>query len=249
MNAWEKWEERVNIAGTTRRERDFNSTVRYITYKDPHSLSSHEVLINGAKQRITILNREEFDEKRIVALPGETLAHGGLVEFADNHWLITQVDANDEVNMAGLMQQCNYLLKWRDSTGKIIERWSIVEDGTKYLVGEDERQVMTTGGARFAVTLSKDEDTAKLKRGKRFLLYDPDCDDALAFEITKPNTLFNVFEEAGVYRFILVETNMTENDNKELMIADYYHWDPNELINEINENITDTTEKKVGVWL
>ena len=248
-DTWDVWQNQVEAAGATRRERALNRTKRIINYKTMHSLSTHKVLINGIEQRITIINREEFNKKRIIALPDETIVHGGIVDWADNKWLITQIDSNDEVNMAGLMEQCNYELKWRDETGNIISKWCVVEDGTKYLVGENPERIMTTGGSRFAVTIAKDEDTNKLKRGKRFLLYDPDCQDVLAFEITKPNTLFNIFEGVGVYRFILVETNLTDHDNKELMIADYDNWDETVLPSEIEDNSESTEPKEIGVWL
>ena len=76
------------------------------------------------------------------------------------------------------------------------------------------------------MTIGKDKDTNKLRRGQRFLIDDMDSDDVLAYQITKPNKLYSVFDGEGVFRFILNEVNSTDADNKELRIADYYNWRP-----------------------
>lgn len=97
---------------------------------------------------------------------------------------------------------------------------------TTDLIGERTREVLTIGDARIAVTIGKDEDTVELWRGLRFLIDDSDSEDVLAYQITKPNKMFNVFNGKGVFRFILNEVQLTDDDNKELRIADYYNWHP-----------------------
>ena len=244
MSVWDSFEARVEAAGKTKRERALNSTQMYMRYKTQHSLSSKIVSINGTEQRVTIINQEEWDQRKIIALPGDTIPHGGIVDFADNKWLIIKKDPDAEICESGLMKQCNYLLKWRDrQTGEIIEKWSIVEDGTKYLIGEQDEDIISVGASRFALTLAKDSDTVKLERGMRFLIYDPECSDVLAYELSKPNTFYNVYNEEGVYRFILREDQVTKDDNRELMVADYYNWD----VEDERDDIDDGTQE--GVWL
>lgn len=192
-----------------------------------NSISCKNVLIDGNPQTVTILNeRESMALKKICALPGDSLEHGGLVDFANSKWLITEVDANDELYVSGKMIRCNYVLKWIDDLGEIKEKWCVVEDGTKYLVGEKTEDIMSIGDARIAVTLGKDRDTEMLKRGMRFLIDDMDSDQVLAYQITKPNRLYNVYNGKGVYRFIMNEVNLTDNDNVGERIADYYNWQP-----------------------
>ena len=124
------------------------------------------------------------------------------------------------------MRRCNYYLKWINDKGNVIGRWCVVEDGTKYLIGEREEDTMSIGDARMAVTIGKDTETSQISRGKRFLIDDMDSKDVLAFEVTKPNKMFNVFNGKGVFRFIMGESNLTDNDNTQLRIADYYSWKP-----------------------
>ena len=230
--------------GVTRRERALKHTQSYISKKITDSLSCHKVFINGIEQTVTILNqRESMALKKICTLPGESLLHGGLVDFAESKWLITEVDANDEVYTSGMMRRCNYLLKWLNKKGEIVEKWCIVEDGTKYLIGEKEEDMMSIGDARIAITICKDEDTIELKRGKRFLVDDLNAETPLAYQITKPNKLFNVYDGQGVFRFILNEVNMTDDDNVELRIADYFNWKPDVQLDNGHQDADITLEE------
>lgn len=224
MSAWHTYEARLEINGLTRRERNLKQAQSRISNKIINSLSCHSVLINGIAQTVTILNqKEDMTTKKICALPNESLLHGGIVDFANSKWLITDLDANNEVYASGIMQRCNYLLKWLNQKGEIIEKWCIVEDGTKYLIGEKTTDIMSIGDARIAITIGKDKDTIELKRGKRFLVDDLSSETPLAYQITKPNKLYNVYNNEGVFRFILNEVNITDDDNIELLIADYYN--------------------------
>lgn len=247
MSAWDTYRSRLEVGGTTRRERALKHTQSYISKKLADSLSCHKVLINGIEQTVTILNqRESVALKKICSFPGEVLLHGGLVDFADSKWLITELDANNEIYTSGIMQRCNYLLKWLNKKGEIIEKWCIVEDGTKYLIGEKAEDIMSIGDARIAITISKDEDTIELGRGKRFLVDDIDAETPLAYQITKPNKLFNVYDGQGVFRFILNEVNMTDDDNVELRIADYFNWKPDEQLDNKHQDADTTLEEVIN---
>lgn len=246
MSVWDAYRERLEINGATRRERSLKQTQNNISNKIVHSLSCHNVLINGVEQTVSILNqREDMSLKKICALPEATLQHGAIVDFAESKWLITEIDVNNEVYASGTMQRCNYLLKWLDKSGSIIEKWCIVEDGTKYLIGEKAEDMMSIGDARIAITIGKDKDTVELRRGKRFLVDDLDAKTPLAYQITKPNKLFNVYDNEGVFRFILNEVNMTDDDNVELRIADYYNWKPAESLDNDHRDKDITLEEIV----
>lgn len=261
MSVWDTYEERINASGKTRRERVLNQTKDTIARKIKNSLSHKHVLINGVSQEVTITDTSDgYDIKEICTLPDYYLEHGGLVEYANSYWLITSINSDSELYSKGKIERCNYLLKWLDDKGNIIEKWCIVEDGTKYLIGEKSSDLMNVGDARLSVTISKDIDTNKLSRGRRFLIDDLDTDDILAYQITKPNKLYNINAGKGVFRFILNEVNRTSDDNVELRIADYYSWkkpdtyDINqkqdisleEIIELSNNQIDNTTE---GRWI
>lgn len=237
MSVLDTYKARMEIHGVTKRERAIHRAQSYITKKAEGAVSTETVLIDNAIQKVTILHKsEDVNIKKICSMPGETLQHGGIVDFADAKWLITDLDADDKVYANGIMQRCNYILKWLNNDGRIVKRWCIVEDGTKYLVGERSGDIITVGDARIAITIGKDAETTQLRRGKRFLVDDPMSNDVLAYQISKPNKLFNIYGGNGVFKFILTEVSLTDADNTELRIADYYNWQPDKKLDKNHTN-------------
>lgn len=226
MSAWDMYVERVSQTGTMRDAivEQTRTTLANMMYDSP---SCHKVTIDGEEQQVVITHRDNISEKRITSIPGEKLKHGGIVSFRGSTWLITEIDADDEVYDRGLMVRCNHILRWIGRDGTLKEKWCVIEDGTKYLIGEYTERIMAIGDARIAMTIAKDEDTVELRRGVRFLIDDPDSDECLAYQITKPNKLFNTYDGKGVFKFILNEVQSTKEDNKALRIADYANWMPN----------------------
>lgn len=225
MSIWDSYFERASTVGSMRDAlvEQAKSAIAQMSHDSP---SCRHVKINGEWQDVLITHREEMSEKRICSIPGEHLIHGGIVDFANSKWLITELDADNEIYDRGLMLRCNYMLRWIGSDGELKERWCIIEDGTKYLIGEFSEDMMAIGDARIALTIAKDKDTNELGRGVRFLIDDPDTDKPLAYQVTKPNKLFNVYDGAGVFKFILNEVQLTKEDNVELRVADYASWKP-----------------------
>ena len=260
MGAWSTYEARLGIfgdlAGDPRREVSISRAQAYLKRKIVASPSFHTVTVDGREYGVSITDTEELNIKTAVSLPGETLRHGAVLEWSDTgpdtFWLVTEVDLSNGVYAKSTIQRCNYILKWIDDYGNVISRWVIVEDGTKYLIGEKSADIMTVGDARIAVTVGKDKDTNKLVRGQRFLIDDLDSPQVLAYEITKPNKLYSVYNGEGVFRFILNEVNLTDNDNVELRIADYYSWRPKKekVVSDVQtgetvaEIVTDAMEEK-----
>ena len=98
------------------------------------------------------------------------------------------------------------------------------------------------------------EHTTKLKRGCRFLIDDADSETMLAYELTKPFKLGGVFNNQGVFKFVLQEVNTTDDDNQELRIADYYKQFPREETGRISPSLSidpdnTTTDDGRKVWL
>ena len=230
MNGWELYESRMNIKGVTKRQEHLNRERRYQEKKIRESLSYHQVEIDDEARDVAIIDTDNLNTKFIFSMPGEDIRCGGLVSWADNHWLITERDANTEVYTRAKMIQCNYLLRWVDKDKEIHEQWCIIEDGTKYLTGEyeDHDIIVTRGDSRISMTIARNEHTVKFDRTCRFLIDDPESSHMIAYGLTKPLKLGGVFNGDGVYKFVLQEINTTDLDNQELRIADYYKYFPGE---------------------
>ena len=245
MGVWDTYISRMNAKGGSRRDAALQREQRFLRTKLPSSLSYHEVVVDGELRSLAIVNSDNLTKKNLCTLPGESLPHGGTVEWMDNYWLITDLDANNEIYSKGSMRQCNYPLRWIADDGKIIERWCIVEDGTKYLTGEygDNQYILTRGDTRISVTLPKDEYTIRLNRKNRFLIDSFDSPTVLAYELTKPFKLSNTYGGNGVLSFVMQECNTEDTDNIELHIANYYDHFPKDdvvpgVIDDNNSNST-----------
>ena len=131
MNPWDAYRSRLDANGGDRRGAALQREHRFLNTKMSASISYHQVAVNGKQQSLAIMDSDNLGTKTLCSLPGENLPHGGVVDWMDNHWLIVARDANDELYTRGTMKQCNYLLRWIADDGTVVERWCIIEDGTK----------------------------------------------------------------------------------------------------------------------
>lgn len=232
MGAWDTYQSRIGLHGDNRRQAQIIRQSRFLNSKMPSSLSYHTLLLDGVERQMAVINSDNLDQKTICSMPGEDLTHGGYVEWMDNHWLITEKDANNELYTKGIMRQCNYLLKWITEDGEIVERWCIVTDGTKYLTGEwgDNNFILTRGDSRISVIIARDRYTLQFNRENRFLIDDYDSKNVLAYRLTKPFKLGGSFNGSGVLNLVMQECNTEDTDNFDLHIANYYKFFPKESV-------------------
>ena len=132
MSVWDSYFRSGVSDVSTQRDIMLAREKRTLRQKMPQSLSFHRgVIIDGQQRDLSIINSDNLDTKTLLSLPDEDLPHGGLVEWMNNRWLIIEKDANNEVYTRCKMRQCNYLLRWVNPSGMVVERWCIIEDGTK----------------------------------------------------------------------------------------------------------------------
>lgn len=228
MNPWDTYCSRIESRGGTKREVRLRREARTLARNLPGSLSYHDVTIDGVARSVAIINSDNLNLKTLYSLPGEDLHHGGVVSWMDNHWLIIGRDANNELQTRATMQQCNYLLRWVSDNKEIIERWCIVEDGTKYLTGEygDSDYIVVRGDSRLSLILPRDKESIRLNRNNRFLIDDYDSPNVLAYRLTKPFKLGGTYSGNGILSFVLQECNTEDSDDLERHIANYYDYFP-----------------------
>lgn len=255
MNPWNIYDERIRACGGYGRDAVLHREQAFIRSKLPKNLSYKSLEINGVPQNAAVIDSDDFSLKTICCMPGEPLPHGGLVNWAGEHWLITRKNADTEVYSKGTMELCNHLLRWIDESGEIVERWCIVSDGTKYLTGEwgDNDNVVTRGDMRTSLVIARDQYTVKLNRSSRFLIDDGASPNVIAYRLTKPFKLGSGCSETGVLSFVLSECNTEDSDNFELRIANYYDYFPAEKSDDTG-NVPpddgaagDTSGKKVWI--
>lgn len=188
--------------------RDFNNT-----------LDAYKVEIDGVLQDLTIIKTTNLDVKKIKSRPDETFYMGSIVKWHNSYWLISDVDTNNDIITHGKMQECNYLLKWQNASGAIVER-NCVESRIS-TVGIDENKVIQIGKKQSKILLPYDSETIKLRVGKRFYI-DNNTENPTPYEITLANTTQFVKNGHGYLEFIVTETaTIPDVDRPDLMLCNY----------------------------
>lgn len=228
MGVWDVYQDRIKARGSSKRNSFILREKRYIREHLVDNPSYSECIVDGEPRVCGIMNTDNLDKKTIISMPDEDLRHGALVEWMDNKWLIVERDPNTTLYTKCVMQQCNYFLQWVDKDGNICGQWAYINDSTKYLTGEleDRHFIVTRGDTRLSVTIARTPDALRLDRSTRFIIDDPDCHEHLAYGLTKPLRMGQVFNGDGVFSFIMQEVETTDDDNLDLLIADYYKYFP-----------------------
>lgn len=217
---------RIHRRGDTKRAATQRRAQSALLRKAGESLSSPiDVDIDGETATVLILNKPDDSEKQIVVLRGAMHA-GSIVRWDESYWLVMSSDKNDVLYASGTMNRCNYVLKFKNSEGNLVQKHCIITDVTKYLIGEAWKSMMTIGDSRMSLAIPRDADTATIKRGTRFLIDDPIAVETCAYEITKPDRVTGVYDGSGIYKYLCREVNSSDSDNKAELIPNNEKYAP-----------------------
>lgn len=224
---WSLYEKRVNVNGVSRREENVNLTKESINEKINDSLSLKKVLINEFERNLIIHSTEKSNEKTFNTLPNETVNIGDSIVWKNMHWLVTEVDFDDEITMSGTIIQCNREIKWQNPiTKEIISRWCFAE--RPYATGISEGNVISVPDRMFRVKLPYDSETIQVDIGKRFAL-ETINDVQKTYSLEMPDLNTNKFQDSDggfiVWNLKFSTDIDSARDNIELGICDYIEPD------------------------
>lgn len=140
----------------------------------------------------------------------------------DTYWLIYNSFNVNDVHYEGKMIQCNYLLKWQLSNGKIIKRWANIVSASKYDVGETGNSTLILSSNNYTVLIGYCEEGFELEDKRVFIDMKPVA-PIKVFKITRSDdVLYNSGNMGSLLSFIADKTEYNPNkDNQELRICDY----------------------------
>ena len=228
----DRYTARMNLHGTTQRERMKNRLINNINNKAYGSLSYKEVLLNGEATKLMINTGTKPYYKEFQSLPNQKIIMGDYVEWSNRTWLVYEADADDEFYIDGKMYECNYVLYWQNNKGEVIRKPCFVQNASSYNNGEEDGKVITLASNQFMVWMPLDDDTIVLRNGKRMFI-DNYKDTPSCYKLTRPDTVSMKFGEKGCtyYIFTQTETNtesdklVTLEDGTEVWLADYVEID------------------------
>lgn len=164
--------------------------------------------------------------------------------IADEYYICTESFNINDIHWQGKLTYCNWILKWQDESGKILEYPCNDINSTQYNSGETSNRQFTIGTSQHMILLPCDENTVKLDSPQRFFL-DRNMVNPTSFIVTQNDTTSYNFGKKGIIRLTVYEyVGDTDKDRIDLEICDYKE------INDINtdiddENMDDTDIKSI----
>lgn len=155
----------------------------------------------------------------------------------DEYLLCTESFNVDGVHWKGKFSLCNWILKWQNKYGDILEYPCVDINSTQYNSGEQASAKMTIGSSQHMATLPYDENTIAIKSPQRFFL-DRDTETPTSFIVTQNDNTSMFFGKKGLIKITMLECERNnDTDRPDLGICDYFEKD------ELNTNNDD--ENKV----
>lgn len=140
----------------------------------------------------------------------------------DTYWLVyTAFNVND-IEYTGKLIQCNYLLRWQLSDGKIIQRWANIVSASKYDTGENGNSTIVLSSNNFTILMGYCDEALELEEKRVFIDIRKD-NPKKVFKITRgDDVLYNAGNMGMLLSFIADKTEFNkEKDNQELRLCDY----------------------------
>lgn len=201
-----------------RLERDFENPLDVDIFTNVSTNTDIKLEICSQKHSENMGYQEKF--KSLITNPiynGETFYN----KKENTYWICTEVESKDYLYYSGMLTRCNWILKWQNEDGEIIERPSLVLSASQYNSGEEATKTVTIGYNQIMVYLILDDETKILKSDKRMFI-DNDMENPKPYRITRADTVTKSFMGIGRMSLIMSEDQFnSDTDNKELMICDY----------------------------
>ena len=226
MANWDLYMARLLAHGDTPRDRARNYAIYTIDSLMPASVAYRTALVilpndmGEYDQDFAFLKSDDYAIKYICTRPGESITCGAILDWCNHKWIVTDQDVDDDLYAKATITKSNYNLKFTLDSGAEVSKPAYIRDVTKYLVGETAKQMITIGSSRMSVTVAKDRDTDMIQRGTRFLIDDPDVGMKIAYQVTKIDRVTGILDGTGIYKFLVVETNVREGDDVIEMVPD-----------------------------
>ena len=174
----------------------------------------------------------------------------------DTYWLAyTAFNVND-IEYTGKLIQCNYLLRWQLSDGKIVQRWTNIVSASKYDTGENGNSTIVLSSNNFTILMGYCDEALELEEKRVFI--DIRKVPKKVFKITRgDDVIYNSGNMGMLLSFIADKTEFNkETDNQELRICNYIDSSPPtppsepttpDETEDLYATISGTTNLRIGV--
>lgn len=145
---------------------------------------------------------------------------GNLLEFDGDNWICTSSFVFHGLYCKGSFIRCNYILRWQNEDGTIIERPCLVQSAAQYNSGEKGNQTITLGSDQVMIVLPNDKDTVLMDTPLSFFI-DRNTVHPTAYQVTRNDTVPYSDWDEGCINIIATERATGDTDRPDLMLCDY----------------------------
>ena len=185
------------------------------------------------KESIMIrLYKRSFSNANGVTIKFQTLIDTPIIvgdvlydSISDEYLICTESFNIDGIHFQGKLTLCNWILKWQNKNGDILEYPCHDINSTQYNSGEQANKQFTIGSSQHMITLPCDENTVNLSSPQRFFL-DKNTVNPTSFIVTQNDTTSYNYGKKGLVKVTLYECAMNSmTDRIDLGICDYIDKD------------------------
>ena len=170
----------------------------------------------------------------------------------DTYWLVYNSFNVNDVHYEGKLIQCNYLLKWQLSDGKVVERWANIVSASKYDTGETGNATIVLSSNNFTVLIGFCEEGYELE-GKRVFIDKRNINPEKVFKMTRgDDVLFDSGNMGALFSFIADKTEFNKDEDRpDLKLCNYIDVDSDSDNTDTPttppENPDEMTDLRVGI--
>ena len=237
MRCLEKFNKRMSLNGGSLREESIFSTRELLkeTFADDPSFTFGVYLwklgLKEYRNEKTVdirLYDRTFSAAQGVTIKFQTLYDSPVVvgdivydTKKDEYLICTESFDIDGIHYKGKFTLCNWILKWQNKDGKILEYPCYDANTTQYNSGEQSNRNFTVESAQHMITLPSDENTIMLNSPQRFYL-DKNMDKPTSYIVTQNDTTSHNYGKKGLVKLtVYVYPNNNAADRPDLGICDY----------------------------
>ena len=237
MQCLNRFNKKMSLSGGSLREEYINNTRELLkeTFPDDPSFNSNiyfwrlglKEYINESPVSIRLYGRS-FSAANGVTVKFQSLYDTPIIvgdiiydKKEDEYLICTEAFNIDNIHYKGKFTLCNWMLKWQNKDGKILEYPCYDMNSTQYNSGEQSNRNFVIESSQHMITLPCDENTVELSTPQRFYL-DKATINPTTFIVTQNDTTSHNYGKKGLVKVtVYAHPNNHATDRPDLGICDY----------------------------
>lgn len=224
MNYKQYYKDKIARRGINVYERNFKQKEREWERYFESTLTKHDCLINTKTAQLVFQdhsqsnNKDLSDDKYVLAKNSTIIGIGDYITWDSSEWLVfTEEHKTIKTHQQLKIKAVNEVIKWI-MNGKICNNengWgAYVQSQTLYTLGVSAGANLASVDSKMMMYMQNNEQTRTLKADDRVFI---------GFKVYKIKFLDPV-SRPGLINYLLEEDTMSEYDNQDLAVADYYKY-------------------------